>query len=321
MIDHDLRRKGISGSDVAAIFGCDEWRDAFSVWLEKKENLPPCPPTPRMRLGKALERGIIEYYSEISGHKAEWCDMTLQHPARPFQIGTPDALCMEERRGVDAKLVFWDQRKKWGETVAEIPLRVQFQASWYMSLLDYDLWDVAALVGQEEPRIYTLERDREAERVMLARVEEWYRRYLLGNEQPPMGGGDDASRWLQQTFPKHRRPDLRAAHPDEVIMLDEYVQIRLEQNELAPRRAVLENELKLAIGAQEGLVWPGGKFTWRRCKDSLVTDWESMALALLIYHIKDEKAREVLLNDYTRTKPGTRRIRLDCDLMREQDAA
>lgn len=33
------RRKGIGGSDVAAIMGLNKWKSAYQIWLEKQDRL------------------------------------------------------------------------------------------------------------------------------------------------------------------------------------------------------------------------------------------------------------------------------------------
>jgi predicted phage-related endonuclease len=318
MIDHELRRTRITSTDLGPIFGVDEWRDAFSVWAEKKGRLPAREPTPRMRMGKFLERGIVAAYGAVTRREPVWCDETVCHPERDWMAASPDALCAGERRGVDAKLVFWDQRRKWGATPDDIPESIQVQMWWMMAVLEYDVWDVAALVGDDLPRVYTFERDREIERALIAKAEEFWRRHILGDEVPAIGGSAAAGVWLQQAFPTHRRPDLRAATAEEIADLEQCVQVRIEQRVLAEERACLENRLKLAVGEREGLYWPEGKFTWRKTRDQTVTDWESMATGLLHAHVKDAEERETLTGIYRTTKPGPRRVLLESDLLRRR---
>ncbi len=321
MIDHDLRNLGIGGSEVAALFGADEFKTAFDVWAYKKGGLKYAEaPNIRMLVGKCLERGVLDLYTHITGRKLEYCDVTSRNPERPYMVYTPDALCVDEPRGVDAKVVFWDQRRKWGLDADQIPLRVVFQCYWYMAAMSYPRWDVCALVGEGEPRIYTIERDLEAEGIMLERVEEWYCRYILGNERPPIGNSDEAARWLQQAYPTHKRPDLRTATPEEVEALTHYVQVRLAQKALQAERGALEIQIKEWIADREGLEWEDGVFTWRKTKDGETTDWKSMAIALLHNFIKEPEARTAVLADYTKPKPGTRRIRIDHDDLRSAPA-
>lgn len=324
MIDpQNLHSMAIGGSEVAALFDADEYKDQFGVWAGKKGGLKRSqqPENIRMLVGKCLEEGVLKLYTHITGRRLEYCDVTSQHPERPYMIYTPDALCVDERRGVDAKVVFWDQRRKWGLDADQIPLRVTFQAYWYMAAKDFDLWDICALVGEGEPRIYTVQRDLEAERVMLARVEEWHSRYILGDERPPIGSSAEAGRWLQQAYPSHKTPDLRQATEEEILTLNHYVQVRLAQKTLNAEQDALEVQIKDAIQDREGLQWEDGIFTWRKTKDKDQTDWKSMALGLLHHHIKDEQARAEVLAQYTELKEGSRRIRIDHDALRSGAAA
>lgn len=310
MLDENLRRQGVAGSEVAAIHGVDEFQDAFSVWARKKGGLQQGKPSIRMVAGKCLEQGVLKLYAYCTGREIRYCDETSQHPQRPWQIYTPDALCVNEQRGVEAKVVAWDQRHQWGEDSSDIPMRVQMQAWWYMSALDFDVWDVCALIGGE-PVIYEIHRDAEVEHRMLARVKEWWELYIQGDQRPPIGGNEDAARWLKQMYPDVKRPDLVQASPEEVALLTEYVQLRVQQKGLSDRQEVLETFFKSIIQDHEGLQWSEGRFTWKKSKDSQKVQWENMARGLMQNYVKDEETRAAMTALYTVPKPGSRRIWCD----------
>ena len=310
MIDHELRRQCVTSTDVGPIFGVDDYRDAFGTWIEKHSDAPTWEPSPRMLLGKDLEEGIVKAYSRITKRQVQWADRTLRNPERQWMAASPDALVFGPtylERGVDAKLVFWDQRRKWGPDANTIPEGIQLQMWWMMAVCDCDVWDVAALVGDDEPRIYQIERNREAERVVIARCEEWHRRYVIGTEIPPISGSKAAHAWLQQAFPRHARPDMRDANQEEAALLDEYADVRLLRQDATEQCDKMENQIKLAIGDREGLEWPGGKFTWRKTKDGEKVNWESLARGLL--NEKDAELQKTLLGIHTEPKPGERRMR------------
>jgi putative phage-type endonuclease len=320
MIDLELRRKLITATDVGPIFGVDAYRDAFDVWAGKHGHAPPFEPTARMLLGKDLEQGIVQAYSRITGRQVQWADRTVRHPVRQWMGASPDALVGDPlERVVDAKLVFYDQRRKWGETSAQTPEGIQLQMWWQMAVCECDVCDVAAWMGEDAPRIYTIERNREAERVVIAKCEEWHRRYVLGDEIPPISGSRAAAVWLQQAFPKHARPDMRDATEEEVAVLEEYTQVRLLRQDAKAQCEKMENQIKLAIGEREGLEWPGGTFTWRRTKDGIEVDWESLGKGLL--NEKDKETAATLLGIYTKPKPGQRKIRFVSNAVDVSDAA
>jgi predicted phage-related endonuclease len=139
-------------------------------------------------------------------------------------------------------------------------------------------------------------------------VEEWHTRYIVGDERPPIDGSRDATRWLQQAFPVHQRPDMREATPDEVVKLDRLVDVHLGQKLLESERKKLDNEIREAIGDREGIQCPQATYTWRRTKDGKPkTDWESLAWALMTYHHVDKTTQDALLEQYSTVKPGIRR--------------
>jgi len=306
-ITKELRKLGIGGTDVAAIMGYDEKRDKYSVWAEKKGLLQRQPPNPRMLLGKYFERGIIDYYAALTGRAVEFCDVTSVHPNRPWMVYTPDALCRNEKRGVDAKFVSYDQRFKWGETADAVPQRIQLQCWWYMAALDFDAWDVAAVLSDSEPMIFTFYRDLSVEEPMLEEAEEFYQRYLIGTEVPEPGHSDDTARALRQQFPRHVSK-LRQAEEAERTNISALFTAHDMQDKVTNERARIENVLKLAIGDGEGLTWPSGRVTWRTTKDSLKTDWERLAVALMKGYSDAE--REALLATFTEVRAGSRRFLL-----------
>jgi predicted phage-related endonuclease len=314
MINTELRRMTIGGGDIAAIFGCDDRKDAFQVWARKKGGDEyDVEQSFRMMMGKALEQGIVTIYNFVTGRAAVYYDETVIHHSRPWMAGTPDALIPSERRGLECKLIAWDQRRNWGWEAHEIPQRTILQVWWYMALMDYDVWDVTALIGENQPRIYTFERDHEAERVMLARAEEWHHKYLAGNERPPIGGSDTATRWLQQVFSTHKRPDLRDATEEEIAMLDRSAIIRNEVRKLTDERRVLDNQLRERIGGREGITCEHATYTWRTAKQGVIA-WKELSGHLLDEYVQDPATRTTLPETFRRA--AGRRSRLTHDLLK-----
>jgi hypothetical protein len=154
---------------------------------------------------------------------------------------------------------------------------------------------------------------------MLTRVEEWVTRYLVGNEMPPPTGSEEAARWLQIVFPRHNRPDLREASEAEIALLDQLVGVRIAQKALAANRSQFEADLKVAIADREGLLWPGGKLTWRKTKDRKETDWKTLATLLLRSRSDEEAAK--LLAAYTTVSEGGRRLLMQAEQVAEDEAA
>jgi predicted phage-related endonuclease len=319
MRDETKTTLALGGSDIGPILGVgDYFRDEHSVWVEKKFGRDYQPPAMRLVIGKALEQGIAQIYTHQTKRELEWVDRTFQHPDRPFQCYTPDALLTKERGGLDCKNVALDQSWKWGESETEIPPSVYLQAMWYMSATDRDFWDIAVLIAGADLRIYRVNRDPQAERHMLAIAASWWERYLVGDEEPPLTGSRATHQWLARRFPNHKRPDMRKPNEAELAYVLGYINVRADLVKLIGARGEMEAEIKRMIGEREGLEFPQGKITWRKTKDGTKTDWQSIALNLLGRLVPKEE-RGAILQLHTSPKPGTRRFLLDSPLVKEPE--
>ena len=319
MRDSEKTSLALGGSDIGAILGVDDsFKDAHAVWVEKKFGRDyEAQPSIRMVIGKALEQGIAKIYTHQTGREVEWFDRTVQHPERAYQVFTPDAFCLAERGGLDCKNVSLDQSYKWGESITEIPASVYLQAMWYMSATDLDFWDVAVLVAGNELRTYRVERDGPAEKQMLNYAREWWERYLVGDDEPPLTGAKSTHQYLQRIFPTHRRPDMAQPTTLQLEYILSYIKVRADQVKLFGLRSEMEAEIKRMIGPREGLEFAQGKITWRKTKDGTKTDWQSIALGLL--NEKPKEQRETLIGLHTTPKPGSRRFLLNSPLVKEPE--
>jgi putative phage-type endonuclease len=301
------RSTGIGGSDVAAILGMHPHKDAMAVFCEKtglyKADLSN---NPRVQWGKRLERIIAEAYAEVSGRAVEWCDTTFRHPQRNFQLFTCDGLIPGNRRGLEVKTAGVDQAHAWGETgTDQVPEHYALQCHWYLSATDYEAWDIAVLIGGNDLRIFTIERDRELEQSLLVSADSWWTAHIEHRVPPAIDGGEGSSEYLKAKFPRNRAA-LREATEDEIALLTEYRATLIDLDRAEQHRDKLQNFVKMRIAEAEGLKWDGGKVTWRRTEDRSVTDWELVANHLGVRIPAPEF--EKIIERYTNTKPGTRRF-------------
>ena len=285
---HEIRATGIGGSEVAAICGLDPNRDQFSVYAEKLGLVKRQKPNGRMRWGRLLEQAIVNGYTEETGWATEWCDITHRNRDRPWQLCTPDAYVWtrdkvsgEPEGGVDAKNVDFGRVHLWGERgTDDVPITIGLQLQWYCSGENLPWWDASALFGGNDLRIYRVHRDREIEAVILEETEKFWRHHVVARVAPPIGFTQTASEYLKQRFPKNTEP-LRVATEAEHALLRQLKQIDEEVKEKTRDQTAIENAVKLAIGNSEGVLDGLSKVTYRKCKDTLVTDWEAAARDLI----------------------------------------
>jgi predicted phage-related endonuclease len=197
-----------------------------------------------------------------------------------------------------------------------MPLRVQLQTQLYMAATRLKVCNVIALL-KGSPHIFVQHFDPEAATVICECMEQFYRRYIIGDEMPPLDTSEAAGRYLQQLYPRHRARDIVEATPEQADILDDYLTVRVEQKVLQDTRDRIEVRLKQEVGNHEGLRWQDGVFTWRNTKDKKITDWKAMALGLLHGYVPDAEEQIKLTDFYTRTKEGSRRVWLASDQLKD----
>lgn len=70
MLDPQLRRRAIGGSEIASVMGWDLRKTGLEVWLEKMGRpVKPAGETYRMRCGRSLEKAILGAYKPPAGKK------------------------------------------------------------------------------------------------------------------------------------------------------------------------------------------------------------------------------------------------------------
>lgn len=160
----------LGGSDCAAALGLSRWQPAYELWLEKTGQLVPKEERPadvaeRLEWGNEMEAAIGRVYSRRTGFKIKRRaqEVGVNHPKHPFLRAHVDYVIVGQRRGMDCKNVggiYYAQSDEWGEPGSDnVPTHIYLQAQHYMAVLDYELWDIAALVGGNNLQIYTVPRD------------------------------------------------------------------------------------------------------------------------------------------------------------------
>ena len=238
------RRRGLGGSDVAAVLGLNPWKSPLDVYLEKRGHVSDDFSSQAARWGNVLEPVIAEEYEDrerVSVYAPE--PKLIVDEARPWLRGTPDRLVRGEDRGLEIKLVGPRQLDKWGEAETDqVPEMYLIQSAWYMALTRCQLWDVAALLGGTDLRIYRLERNPGLERVLLERAEQFWREHVEAGVAPSAQRGDE--RALAALF-ADPTSEVREAADDEVSELAELAEHHAELSETLRQLKEERDELEL----------------------------------------------------------------------------
>lgn len=269
------RRKGVGGSEVAALFGCSPWASEWDVWLSKTDPdvLSEDTDDAVKARGREWEAWVLsEAETFAKSHpvlgsrrwKFEPC-ATSMCGTLPVVRATPDALGVygAERRPV---VVFEAKTARtfdgWAEQPDEpVPLReldhvipmhyaLQVTQELYVTGAEYAVVTVAGPGAYPFPtcRHYVVLPDRDLQNGVAARVVQWWHRHVVGGEAPSLDGSSAARAWLSKTYPGKPEKTETDADADTATTVRQLVRLRETIKTMKAKEAELENEVRAAFG-------------------------------------------------------------------------
>lgn len=247
-----LRRRGIGGSDVAAILGLSKWRTPLDVYLDKIGEGEDQPDSPAMEWGRRLEPVIREKYAEATGLAVEKPDMMLISGEHHYMVADLDGICSDGRL-LEIKTA--RSGADWGEPgTDEIPEYYMTQVQHYMAVAGSARCDVAVLIGATDFRIYAVERDQELIDMLIKAEGDFWHDHVEPRMPPaPTTAADVRALYADDDG------ELAEATNDEAVLIGELKTARARLKELEGEVKALESKLIVAIGARAGLTIAGEK--------------------------------------------------------------
>lgn len=227
------RKHMIGGSDIAAILGISKFKSRLELYYEKKGFItPPEEDTAPQKWGKLLERVIRDEYERLHNVKVH-VPYGLTHPQHPYLKAHLDGYIYSKDELLEIKCANAYSVSEWGEPGSDfIPPAYLVQVAYYCVLSGARRGHIAVLIGGNEYREYTYERDRELEGYIIeAAVEFWD--CLEADRHPPALNMEEA-----------RLKYLQSSHRKSLIVTPEISEIYLNILNLKEKEKSLKKELE-----------------------------------------------------------------------------
>jgi putative phage-type endonuclease len=167
------RKNYLGGTDLAAICGLNPYRTALDVYLDKTSDDISEETNAAMRWGNLLEDVVAKAYSEDTGYFLKIADGPIYHSEYKFLAANIDRWAydlhpfkseMNTKHILECKTTGFTKAKEWGDLgTDQIPESYLIQVAYYAAICDIPKVDIAVLIGGQDFRIYTYERNRELE--------------------------------------------------------------------------------------------------------------------------------------------------------------
>jgi len=191
---HQWRRKGIGGSDLAAIMGVSPWSTRRCLWRKKlgivgaldaeadRENWVA------KKVGHMLEPLVAEIFASQTGFEPYELRKMFAHPDYPFMLANLDYMVtLPDGRTaiVECKTSNIHAKEKWAN--GAVPLNYELQCRHYMAVMDVDVVFIACLFGNNENDFLWRRIDRcmEYEVRIIAAEQDFWHNYVLASIEPP----------------------------------------------------------------------------------------------------------------------------------------
>lgn len=251
----EARRKGIGGSDCAAILGYNPHRSPYNVWLEKTGRLPPEDLAERVeavRWGLRLEAPIVDGFGADTGREVRL--------APPYQIHRPQGIDWlfstldavqydrpnrgDEPGDLQVKTGSEWVRGDWAFGQTPLAYLIQVQTELYAS--GFSWGSIAVLLGGQRLEYRDLDRDQDFIDAMLPRLERFWK--MVTSDTPPaVDGSETTRRVLKLMHPTDN--GLTVELPDDATgWADGRADAKQREKDAKAEIDLYDNSLRAAIG-------------------------------------------------------------------------
>lgn len=268
------RRRGIGGSDVAAILGLDTWASPYSVWAEKTGQVIDEAESEAMRWGTLLEPVVRDEWSQRTGLAVAPSPGVLAHPERAWQLVNVDGLVGDHGIFEGKTTTEW-KSDDWAH--GKVPDRTMLQVQHGLTVTGRSEAHIAALVGGNRLVTASVQRDDELIAMLTdAEASFWHR---VTTRTPPAVDGHPATTETLGLLHGVEPGKIRVLDPGQVIPL---LTARREAKAAvkAAEAAVdlADNGLKALLGECEaGVIDDDVAVTWKHRPAVIVAAFERKA--------------------------------------------
>jgi putative phage-type endonuclease len=285
----EARRSGIGGSDAAKVLGISRWGGPFTVWNEKVNGISTTVESDAIHFGTVLEEVVAQEFAERTGHKVRRHNRMERHKDYPFMLANVDREIVGQNVGLECKTASAWKLDEWKDD--ELPDEYYVQVQHYCAVMGWESCWIACLIGGQKFVYKPIPRNNNFIEQMIEQEREFWDDYIVPKVPPSLSVFDDVST-IDQTKEDYVQPtetDMKFAA--------RLADIRAKLDDLEAQKRELETHFKGRIMENAGM---DGIVTWKKSRDTMTTDWKSVAMEL-------DPPLDIV-RKHTATKEGSRRF-------------
>jgi putative phage-type endonuclease len=266
---HEIRSKGIGGSDIAPIMGLSKWKTAHELWLEKTGTVEPDKLDSQVvHFGNVLEQVVADEFADRKGFKVRKRNNTFTHKKYPQLLANIDRSIDGEKAVLECKTSSAFLMGDWGEEMSEdVPDYYRVQVEHYMNVLGQETAYLAVLIGGNTFRTFFFERDPDLSQMIEDAAIDFWDMVLKGTPPPINYDHQTTHDMLLRRYPGTNGEKITL--PAEIQPWHEVlVQTKEKIKELEGVKDGCANRIQEAMGENAIGIVPSGNFKYTRAQQS-----------------------------------------------------
>lgn len=257
---HELRKKGIGGSDIGAILGVNKYKSAIDVYLDKVENIKTDLSNNNLvQWGIKLENVIREEFENRNNENYEVYIVPYSVKYNQL-IANVDGIVKNKKTGkygvLEIKTANQYTINDWKKGL--VPHSYYAQVMHYLAVTGLDYGIIVVLIGGNEYKEFYIERNEEEIEMIKLVAKEFWEEHIITKQIPAPDGSDKYSEYQKELLNKYEIFENR-------IEIDEEKEFKIEKIETLNKeiknleevkeklmqelmKELIENEANLMIG-------------------------------------------------------------------------
>lgn len=257
------RKRGIGGSDAAAVSGVSRYKSKVALFHEKIAPATDEETTERQakkfRAGHALEPVIARMFAEDTGKTVVHLPYMYQHPECAHMLANVDFGIEGENAGLECKNSAY--RADWQD--GNVPDEYFIQCQHYMAVTGADRWYLAYLLDGWDFQYVTIERSQTIIDMMIEQQRDFWHNHIIPKIAPEFDGSASSNEVIKILFPAEEKGSVIELGNDVDDLLQLQDQASEEEKAAKERKDAIANQIKAIIGNHEFALTPFHKLTFK----------------------------------------------------------
>lgn len=264
---HD-RRKGIGGSDIGVIMGCQEdttepyKKSIVDIYLSKVDPLYKNKTNRNKDFGNHIEEFIVREFETQTGWSVVREKSTRTSTTHPILIGNIDGFIPTVNAVLEVKNVNPFNAWMWGEDESdEIPEYYLYQCAHYAHVYNVQKVYIAAYFGGSRFKIYLFERNMDLEKIIINKAEKFWADHVEKRIPPKPEDYEDCGKVYASSIAQSEH----VANQDIQESINELISVQASIKDMSEKENSLKTKICSAMESNEILLSMNGDklATWK----------------------------------------------------------